>query len=149
MTVRLMVDSDSDQVRELRLLLWPDDDDDDVGADETVWVWVEPNEAVGGFVTASIRPWADGCESSPVPYVEGWFVREHLRRRGVGRALVAAVEEWARAQGFTELGSDALLENVVSIEAHQRLGFDATSRLQCFSKQLCETVGSATDAPGA
>src|SRR5262245_55444312 len=122
MSVRPALPSDRKTVLEMRRLLWPDDDGADY-AGQTTLVW-EQDGSLGGFVIYSFRPWADGCDGQPVPYVEGWFVREHLRRRGIGRALVAAVEEIARANGFDELGSDALVENRVSLAAHRRLGFE-------------------------
>src|SRR5712692_3375100 len=41
-----------------------------------------------GFAEMSIRAYAAGCDSSPVAYLEGWFVEEAARRQGVGAALV-------------------------------------------------------------
>jgi aminoglycoside 6'-N-acetyltransferase I len=114
--------------------LWGADDGDD--ADETVFVWETDGGALGGFVSVSLRPWAEGCLNAPVPYVEGWYVAAPLRRRGVGRALMDAAEQWARSQGFDELGSDARLDNTVSLHAHRRLGFTPTERLQYFRKAL-------------
>jgi aminoglycoside 6'-N-acetyltransferase I len=58
------------------------------------------------------------------------------RRRGVGRALVAAVEAWARAQGFAELGSDTWIDNELGLAAHDALGFTRTERIQYFRKRL-------------
>jgi len=113
--------------------LWPDEPID-MGEDY-VAVWAADGR-IGGFVTWAVRPWADACEQAPCPYVEGWYVEEDLRRTGVGAALIAHVEAWARAHGFTELGSDALLENRVSIAAHHRLGFAPVEKLQLFRKRL-------------
>src|ERR1700760_2713621 len=113
MSVLPMQPSDRQAVLAMRLLLWPDDDgDDDIGESTLVW---ELDGAIGGFVIYSVRPLAGGCDGRPVPYIEGWFVRADLRRRGIGRALVAAVEDWARASGFSELGSDAEAHNRVSL----------------------------------
>jgi aminoglycoside 6'-N-acetyltransferase I len=70
-----------------------------------------------------------------VPYLEGWFVEPGFRGRGVGRALIAAVEQWAIAKGFTELASDAELSNTRSIELHARLGFAEVERnVTCLKK---------------
>lgn len=52
------------------------------------------------------------------------YVVPEARRRGVGRALIAAADEWARAQGCTEFASDTLADNDVSTAAHQALGFE-------------------------
>jgi len=60
---------------------------------------------------------------------------EH-RRCGVGRALVAAAEAWARSQGCTEMASDAQLDNRVSLEAHEALGFEVVDRCVHFRKRL-------------
>lgn len=61
--------------------------------------------------------------SSQVAYVEGWFVVPEIRRRGLGRALVSAAEEWGRVQGCTEFASDTLPDNRASAAAHLALGF--------------------------
>ncbi len=134
MSVRPARSSDHTEIAELRLLLWSDRDGADDG--ETFFVWDAGDGPIGGFVSVSIRPWADGCRSSPVPYVEGWFVRDGHRRLGIGRALMDAAEEWALSLGYDELGSDALLDNTGSLRAHRRLGFQPTERLQCLSKDL-------------
>ncbi len=115
--------------------LWPDAGDYDF-SDETVLVWERPAGGLGGFVSFSLRPWAEGCESTPVPYIEGWWVAPDLRRTGVGRALIAAVERWCREHGYLELGSDVELDNAASLEAHVALGFEPTLRLQFFRKRL-------------
>jgi aminoglycoside 6'-N-acetyltransferase I len=89
-----------------------------------------------GMIELSLRSVADGCVSSPVPYIEGWFVVESARRRGVGRALVGAAEAWARAEGFAEMASDVQLENQVSEAAHKSLGFEEVERAILFRKAL-------------
>ena len=115
--------------------LWPGGDSYDF-ADETVLVWEEESGALDGFISFSLRPWAEGCDSSPVPYVEGWWVAPERRRAGVGRALVTAVERWCREHGYRELGSDVELDNDVSLRAHAALGFEPTQRVQFFRKRL-------------
>lgn len=103
---------------------------------ETVFVWERATDGLGGFISVSLRPWAEGCGSEPVPYIEGWWVAPDLRGAGVGRKLVAAVEQWCRKQGFMELGSDVELDNIASLQAHAALGFEPTIRLQFFRKIL-------------
>ena len=89
-----------------------------------------------GFAELSIRSYAEDCQTDRVAYLEGWYVDPEARQRGVGRALVDAAEAWARAQGCTEFGSDALLDNDVSAAAHLALGFEETVQLRCFRKSL-------------
>jgi tetratricopeptide (TPR) repeat protein len=71
-----------------------------------------------------------------VAFLEGWFVEEHARRRGVGAALIRAAESWAREQGCTEFASDALVDNDVSSQAHKALGFKEVEVIRCFMKTL-------------
>jgi aminoglycoside 6'-N-acetyltransferase I len=89
-----------------------------------------------GFVELNIRNYAEDCDTSRVAYLEGWYVDPEARRHGVGRALIAAAEDWGRAQGCTEFGSDARLDNIVSAAAHAALGFQETVQLRCFKKML-------------
>ncbi|HTA37568.1 MAG TPA: GNAT family N-acetyltransferase [Candidatus Acidoferrales bacterium] len=89
-----------------------------------------------GFLELSVRAFSDGCDSAPVPHVEGWFVEEPARHRGLGRALVAAAEAWARERGYTELASDTEIDNEASRLAHGRLGFEEVDRLIKFRKRL-------------
>lgn len=105
-------------------------------SDEHVFVWEENDGSLGGFASVSLRPWAQGCDSEPCPYVEGWYVEPDLRRRGIGAALMRAIEAWCVEHGYAELGSDAKLTNAVSLQAHATLGFEPTLRVQYFRKRL-------------
>lgn len=90
-----------------------------------------------GFVEVGLRSHAEGCDTErPVGYVEGWFVREPLRKSGVGAALVRAAEDWAREQGCREMASDALIDNNLSQQAHEALGYEAGDRCVHFRKAL-------------
>lgn len=90
-----------------------------------------------GFVEAALRhDYVNGCKTSPVAFLEGIFVKPEARGRGVARAMVGAVEAWAREQGCTEFASDAALENFVSHDMHRALGFAETQRVVFFRKVL-------------
>lgn len=89
-----------------------------------------------GFIELSIRPYAEGCETDRVAFIEGWYVEAAFRGEGVGAALVAAAESWARSQGCVELGSNAEADNVASAEAHLALGFEDAGVVRCFKKAL-------------
>lgn len=89
-----------------------------------------------GFAELSIRPYAEGCDTDRVAFLEGWYVETRARRRGVGAALIAAAEDWARARGCREFGSDALAANDVSARAHRALGFEEVETIRCFRKTL-------------
>jgi aminoglycoside 6'-N-acetyltransferase I len=89
-----------------------------------------------GFIELNLRPYAEGCESSPVPHIEGWYVVDEARHKGVGRALMAAAEQWARDRGFTELTSDTTDAYPLSLRAHLANGFVEVERLIALRKKL-------------
>jgi aminoglycoside 6'-N-acetyltransferase I len=123
---------------ELRCALWPETSPEDLAIVDPkliVFVAVE-NDAIAGFLELDLRSYAEGCDSSPVPYVEGWYVVPDHRRRGIGGALMTAAEEWSRAQGYTELGSDTEETNRLSRDAHAALGFDEVETIVVFRKAL-------------
>ena len=93
-------------------------------------------ETLVGFLELYVRPFANGCRSMPVPFLEGIWVAEEIRKNGVGTALLKCAESWARGAGYTEMGSDALVENALSHEAHQSWGFAETERVVYFKKDL-------------
>jgi aminoglycoside 6'-N-acetyltransferase I len=129
----------------MRHALWPEESGEELErgmaewearADAAVFVAVRPDGSVCGFVEAGSRSYADGCETSPVGYVEGWYVDPDVRRQGYGRALLTAAEEWARAAGYREMGSDALIENELSRQAHVASGYEEVGRVIQFRKSL-------------
>ena len=92
-----------------------------------------------GFAEVSIRnDHVEGTTNSPVPYLEGWFVDSNYRGKGIGKALIRAAEEFALEKGFTELASDAEIDNYTSIEIHKGIGFKEVGRSVHFIKSLCK-----------
>lgn len=129
----------------LRNALWPDErlTTDDLGdyfggrADAAAFIAVDAAGTVIGFAEADLRhDYVNGTESSPVGFLEGWYVMPGWRRSGVGAALVAAVEQWTRAQGCSELASDTWIDNDLGRTAHAACGFEETERVVYFRKRL-------------
>jgi len=89
-----------------------------------------------GFAEVSTRPFAEGCRSSRVAYLEGWYVVPDARKQGIGRALVESSESWGRDQGCTEFASDADPENDISAATHRALDFADVGLVRCFRKDL-------------
>lgn len=143
--IRRATPTDMDEWLRLRLALWPHHRPEELlpemqtlltGSFTPVFVAVRPAGGLGGFVEGGLRAYADGCESRPVGYIEGWYVDQDLRRQGVGRALVAALETWAQQQGCAEMASDTWLDNAPGRAAHLALGYVETERLIHFARRL-------------
>lgn len=141
MRIREYRPADRCEYQQLREKLWPDCTDADNDSwfardDATTFVAERPDGSLCGFVEVGSRPYAEDCDSSPVGYIEGWWVDADVRKRGVGRALIEAAEQWARSKGYTEMASDALIDNSVSHSAHSALGYVEVERLVMFRKRL-------------
>jgi aminoglycoside 6'-N-acetyltransferase I len=149
MSIRPVEPGDAAEWLRMRCALWPSGTLAEHEADIRAYfessalspaavVFVSTRDAGGlqGFLEAGTRPYADGCSTQPVGYLEGWYVDPDVRRRGVGRALVAAAEAWARAQGCREMASDTDLDNALSRHAHARMGYAEMEYLVHFRKSL-------------
>ena len=130
---------------ELALLLWPDNTLDTFIQEMTelikhpeaaIMLAYDAEEAVG-FAQCQLRQdYVEGTSTSPVGYLEGLYVKESFRKRGMARELIRACETWAKEKGCWEFASDCELENVESINMHLKLGFHEANRVVCFTKKL-------------
>jgi aminoglycoside 6'-N-acetyltransferase I len=145
LTVRELTMADHAAWRRMRRLLWPDETarDHDAAIDEILnardaWGFIaqSADDEPLGFAEISIRKAANGCESQPVPFLEGIWVEPRSRRRRVGARLIAHIETFLKARGFRELGSDSLIENQAAHDAHAGWGFAETERVVYFRKPL-------------
>jgi len=144
-TIREIIESDRPVWVRLRDALWPGSLSDheaetrkhfDTPGQAPVVFVAEADGRVVGFLELDYRKYAPGCRSSPVPFIEGWYIEPGSQGQGIGRALVAAAEARARAEGHFEIASDAELENINGIAAHTALGFEEIERVVCFRKSL-------------
>jgi TolB protein len=145
MNIRAYRDTDWSEWLRMSVALFPDYSAEDLAtgmrefrgrADGEVFIAERDDGSVAGFVEVGTRPYADGCDTSPVSYVEAWYVDPDVRRSGFGRALLRAAESWARESGYSEMASDALLDNDVSHAAHRRAGYEEVGRIVQFRKVL-------------
>ena len=158
--IRVLSPADRDAWVLLRHRLWPKHSLAALAEDADAYLWTRrgnryrrasmpatvllaelPSGAIVGFVEVDLRPYVDGCRSSPVGYVEGWYVEPHHRRSHLGRALVRAAEDWAMAQGCSEMGSDTEVENRRSRRAHRAIGYEETGHLVHFRRTLKRAHG--------
>ena len=147
MKIRSAVVGDLEVWVAMRQALWPEESADELRADAEAFFQArgwraatllceDDDGRVVGMIELSLRSYAEGCSSSPLPFIEGWFVAEDARRRGIGRALVAAAEAWARERGHREIASDTQLWNTDSQAAHVAVGFEEAERAVHYRKNL-------------
>ena len=150
-SVRLAQPSDLPSLAPLLAALWPESPAEEHAGELklilagkipgtlplVIFVAEDRDGTLVGFLECGLRSHAESCNPAhPVGYVEGWYVTEAYRRKGIGRSLLAAAEEWARRQGCVELASDAVIDNTLSQNVHQRLGFEVVERSVLFRKTL-------------
>jgi len=147
MEIRPVTRADRDEWLRMRSILYPD------AAPQEIDEWLDSEEGtllvgvavfvadrgdgrLAGFIEIGLRNYAEGCVTTPVAFLEGWYVDPDVRRNGVGARLVRTAEDWARARGLHEIASDTTLDNAVSLRAHLSLGFEEVERQICFRKTL-------------
>ena len=149
--VRLARPSDRERLARLREALWPKSSAEELGRELTailegkapvtlpliILVAEVSDQILAGFLEVDLRSHADGCNPSlPVGYIEGWYIAEDYRHRGIGRKLLAAAEDWARSKGCIEMGSDTWVDNELSQRVHEALGYEVVDRCVHYRKKL-------------
>ena len=136
---------DASTVGSLACQLWPDNPLEEMEeefasllsrADAAIFLAEMEGEAIGFAQCQLRRDYVEGTGSSPVGYLEGIFVREEYRRKGIARQLLAECEAWAGDFGCSEFASDCELENVQSLRFHRNVGFEEANRIICFVKKI-------------
>jgi aminoglycoside 6'-N-acetyltransferase I len=143
--------SDRDQLVCMREALWPNTPAEDHARELTQILQGKPVVTMpliilvaetsagllAGFLEVDLRSHADGCNPSrPVGYIEGWYVAENHRHKGIGKRLLAAAEDWARCQGCVEVASDTWVDNEVAQRVHEALGYEVVDCCVHYRKRL-------------
>lgn len=102
------------------------------------WVAVDADGRVIGAAEATLRLFANGCESLRVLFLEGIAVDPAHRDTGTAAAIMATIETWAMSEGISEIASDALLTDADGQAFHRALGFAETERVIGFRKVIAD-----------
>ena len=142
---------DRDQLSRFREALWPKTSTEEHARETTlilegklpltmplIILVAEASDGIlAGFLEVDLRSHADGCDPSrPVGYIEGWYIAEDHRHKGIGKKLLAAAEDWARSQGCVEIASDTWIDNELSQHVHEALGYEVVDRCVHYRKTL-------------
>ena len=85
-------------------------------------------------------------ESGDSAELTGLVVTAAARQRGVGRALVAAAEAWARGRGFSVLRVRSNVSRAESHPFYEALGFQRSKTQHVYAKPLALPAGSTDTA---
>lgn len=109
-----------------------------IRSDESAVFLAESNGNAVAFAQCGLRhDYVEGKESDgPVGYLEGIYVEEAYRGRGLAKMLLSLCEDWARSMGCSEFASDTELHNEKGLQFHLACGFEEAGRIICFMKKL-------------
>lgn len=149
MTIREATVEDAKKVASLAIQMWKShtieelitEFSDYMSKEGSIVFLAMSDECAIGFAQCGLRyDYVEGTDSTPVGYLEGIFVEENYRKRGLARDMVEACQEWAKEQGCTEFASDCELVNEDSLRFHLKMGFEEANRIICFTKKLTDSV---------
>lgn len=93
-----------------------------------------------GLVELSLRNVVDGCLSSPVPYLEGLYLVESERGKGLGARVIELLKRWCHENGYSELATDTELSNLRAQEFYEKLGFVLVDRVVEYRLEIDKTL---------
>lgn len=143
--VRQLTIEDLDELVNLVRMLWPDHSKEslkrefsDILKSQNAAIFGKGQKGeLCGFSQCQLRTdYVEGTSSSPVGYLEGIFVKEEYRQKGIAKALCSACETWIKIKGCHEFASDCEIDNQESYEMHLKLGFIEANRVICFTKTI-------------
>lgn len=143
MEIRPVLTQEVDLLAALAAKLWPHHSKEELSEEfceflscGIIFAAFEDSQMVG-FAQCSLRnDYVEECSHSPVGYLEGIFVLENYRQKGISRQLLSCCEVWAKKQGCQEFASDCELDNTQSLSFHLACGFEEVNRIICFTKKL-------------
>ncbi|MDD7339597.1 MAG: GNAT family N-acetyltransferase [Eubacteriales bacterium] len=143
--IREMTISDAPALAAMAIKIWDSDDKDELeqefidmthDKESTCFIKFIDAKAIG-FANASLRhDYVEGCETSPVAYLEAIYEDKEYRLLGYAKDLVNRCEEWGREQVTKEFASDCILTNNDSYKFHTAIGFKEVNRIICFKKDI-------------
>ncbi|XMB66551.1 GNAT family N-acetyltransferase [Mycoplasmatota bacterium zrk1] len=143
--LRKINENDFEEWFSLVVCLWPDVLKDEMKTefgqaltdnDQDIYLSIYGDKYVGFINLSTRREYVEGSESSPVGYIEGIYVKEDYREKGVASKLVDKAILFCKERGYKELGSDTELSNVLSQKFHESIGFKKAEIIVHYIKEL-------------
>lgn len=136
---------DIESVAKLAVLLWEDHTVGElidtfselIAKGKTQFFLKYENNIPVGFAQCQLRyDYVEGTQTTPVGYLEGIYIKQDYRKKGIAKELLAECEAWAKSNGCQEFASDCEIDNVDSFQFHKAVNFTEANRIICFTKKL-------------
>jgi aminoglycoside 6'-N-acetyltransferase I len=85
----------------------------------------EVDKEIIGFMIMTTNKLASVYEHRKEIHIEGIFIRELFRKKGIGKMFIKEAERWAKEKGIYSLGLTVLVRNKNAFSAYKKLGFFA------------------------
>lgn len=110
-------------------------------------VYEQDNE-IRGFAMLFLRQPSQGSPKSHIPKISDLYVAQRVRSMGIGKAMIAYMEELAVAFGHKviHIGVDPV-ENPRALALYERLGYVPIAELQQKKAIFYDEAGNATETP--
>ena len=138
--------NDSDEIANLAKEIWKNNSISELKKEFTesmasvkacIYVFEDKDKRIKGFAQCNLRyDYVEGTKSSPVGFLEGIFITEEYRGKGIGKVLLSAAQSWAKENGCIEFACDCGINNSTSYNFHIHNGFKEVNRIICFSKKI-------------
>lgn len=84
----------------------------------------EEDGGIVGYINASIEKLPPILVNDKEAHINGIFIKEGHRRRGLGKALFLEAERWAKGKGAFSLGLMVSVHNKDAKASYESLGFE-------------------------
>ena len=101
--------------------------------DSALFVAEADDGAVSGWAHVLVQAL---MESEPYAQLMGLVVAEGGRRRGAGRALLAAAEDWARQRGLSLMRVNSNSARTLARPFYERMGYSIRKTQWVFSREI-------------
>ena len=102
-----------------------------IAAEGRLFCVAEQEGAVAGFLTAriDINETIPFLSKEPICRIGTVVVDEGHRSRGIGRALIAHCDHWAKARGASQIRLEVMAFNALAREFYESLGYTPHSEI--------------------
>jgi N-acetylglutamate synthase-like GNAT family acetyltransferase len=96
----------------------------------------DANGAILGAQEATVRLYANDCESVGVIFLDGIAIAPTCRETGIAAALLARLEDIAREAGIAKIASNSRIDDAVGADFHLANGFAEAESAACFVRKI-------------